>query len=174
MTANTFLNVSVDTIYESISSYAVAGKAGENAYDKLRDQAAMSRRVYPEPSEAVADFEKDCRAAEDEFMAVNYGSDPAAKHGAGPKVGEWKYRTYLPRAYSTAKSALAKALAADIDPAGKGKTELDKVRAEKTSKSRSPDERIDAALTTLINALNELSGSDADAARARIRERLAL
>ena len=63
---------------------------------------------------------------------------------------------------------------AGINPANKGKTALDKARTEKTSKPRSPEERIESALTTIINAINEMGADAAESAREDIKRRLAL
>lgn len=165
---------SIDKVFDSISGYAVSGKASDAAYNGLRDQAALSFTLFADPTLAAEDFASDCRSAEDEFMSVNYASDANAKHTSGKKQGEWKYRTYLPQAYNSAKSALIKAMEAGINPANKGKTALDKARAEKTSKPRSPEERIESALTTIINAIAEMSADTAETAREDIKRRLAL
>jgi len=169
------MSMNVDNVFDSISGYAVSGKATDNAYNTLSNAAAACFSAFDGDGPlAAADFADDCRKAEDEFMQINYASDAKARHVGGKKAGQWKYRSYLPQSYNSAKSALHKALEAGIDPTGLGKTALDKKRSEKTSTPRSAEERIERALTTIINAINELSMDDADEQRALIKERLAI
>lgn len=168
----------VDSLFDAISGYAVAGKAKEGAYATLRAQAIHSREAYPsDPERAALYFETECRAAETDFMVVNYSNEPKAihdKNGKGYTKGDWKYRTYLPQGYNSAKSSLAAAIRADLDPAGVGKNELDAKRREKTSTPRKPADRIESALTTIINALAEMGELDAEAQRAYIADRLGM
>lgn len=165
------MSIDTDNIFDSISRYAVAGKANDDAYDRLRDGAVKSYNAFTDASVRRADFEATCRDAEDEFCEINYAGDPKAKHTAGNRKGQWKYRTLLPAAYSSAKSALAGALGDGVDPAGIAKSALTKARAEATG-GTPPAERIRKAQVAIRNALkilDETQPSEADQHRDALR-----
>jgi len=149
------MSIASDTIFDSISGYAVAGKADDDAYNKLRDVAVASFNMSEDPDRRREDFEHICREAEDEFCEVNYAGDPKAKHTAGKRKGQWKYRTLLPGAYSSARSTLAGALGDGVNPAGMGKTAVSKARGEAKG-GVDPSEKIRKAKIALRNALAKL------------------
>ena len=164
--------MSNDTVYSSISRYAVSNVADKEAYAGLR-KVAQHLALRP-PASAEEHFRYECRDAEDEFMQVNYGNDPDAKHTKGKRKGQWKYRTYLPAAYSSAKSELAKALGAGIDVTDKGKTELAKARQAASKTPVPPSERIRKALVTIKNALVEMPQAEGEQELENIRRELGL
>jgi len=138
------------SIFNGITNYAVAGKGATEGYRHVREAAEKINEEYFEPEQRVEAFLQKCREAEDEFMEVNYGNDPEAKHDKGKRKGEWKYRSYLPQAYNTAKSALKNALEAGVDPSGFGKTELEKETRKVTTVKKTPDELLAAAVELVI------------------------
>jgi hypothetical protein len=169
------MSYSQDAIFDSISGYAVSGKATEDAYGRLNESASLTYQAFRgDPDGAFATFEADCRRAEDDFMETNYAGDPNAKHDKGKRAGEWKYRSYLPGAYSTAKTELSKALQVGVDPKGLGKTEIAKQRKAKTTTPSTPIDRVNKALSQIMNAINELPQAEAEAVRDHIRDVLSL
>ena len=128
-----------ETVTDSISRYAVAGAATDDAFKGLRGVAEQAYHNH-HPDERVVEFCKVCADGENEFMEINYGNDPDAKHTAGKRAGQWKYRSFLPAASSSAKSELKKALDEGVDPTGRGKSELAKVRKQNTTVQADPAE----------------------------------
>lgn len=163
------------SIFDGITNYAVANKGNDEGYRHLREEACKLRESWldilqgPEIAERFADL---CRDDEDRFLEINYGSDPNAKHVGGKRDGQWKYRTLLPQAYNTAKTSLTKALDAGIDPAGVGKTELDKLRTQATQNKKSPQELVTDAIDTLFTRLSKVTGVEAHKYAETIREGL--
>lgn len=70
-------------------------------------------------------WEEYLKPDEDRWMEDNFGSDPDAKHKGGKvRAGTWKYRSYMPNPYTSAKSVLGSCLDKGIDVTGRGKSEL--------------------------------------------------
>lgn len=108
------------SVKETIVRYVVSEKSSETAFGDLRSLAVDAQI---EGIETKEDFYKFLRDGEDEFMSEYYGDDPAAVK----KDGSWKYRTYLPGKYSSAKSVLGKAFDNRVAFGGIGKTEIEKL-----------------------------------------------
>lgn len=151
---------------DSINKYAVGSKANEEAYADLRATASACYVADHSYSEGPAQdlFTEATNAAEIEFMDLNYSNDPDAVHTKGARKGTYKFRTYLPRAYSTARSTLSKALGAGIDPSDMGKTALEKKYKELTATTKSPETLVQEALATLLNRIDQLPAADREAA----------
>lgn len=144
-------------VYGSISKYAVSKVADKEAYADLRDVAVGAICTFPNsPDDAANVFAIECREGETEFMEVNYGSDPEAKHQTGKRTGEWKFRTFLPGSYSSSKSELVKGLQAGIDPAGLGKTALNKARVTSTKVERTVEEKFEDYLGKLERVIESI------------------
>lgn len=157
------------SIFNSISKYALGKRSDDDAYSDLRDVAVDAQASSDEPADRVIRFEHDAREGETEFMTVNYGNNADAVHTRGKRKGEWKYRSYLPRSYSTAKSALKKGLEAGQDVAGVGKTELEKKTRAATVQRKSPTELVADAIATLFWRLDKLEGVEKADALLHIR-----
>lgn len=128
--------------------YAAGTDAGKNlVFNELRDFAATKADVE--------DFLISIKEFEDEWMTANFASDPNAK----TKGGKWKYRTYLPKAYSSAKSVVSSALKLNIDIRDKGKTELqNKIKDVKSGYSDpiSPEQQLLNLATRMKKLRNEV------------------
>jgi hypothetical protein len=148
-------------VFGSISKYAVSKHADTEAYTDLRAVATTNLMQFPtDPYVAAESFKTDCNTGEREFMEVNYANEPDAKHSGGKRAGQWKYRTYLPGSYSSAKTELVKGLEAGLDPTGMGKSALNKARTETTKKDRDVYEKIDDYLGKLNRAINSIDDSN--------------
>ena len=142
------------SILDGINNYAVSNKGSEEGYRHLRDRAAA---LFNDLQATAADvFMIECNEAEDTFCQTNYANDPDARHTKGRRKGQWKKRTLLPQSYNTAKSALYSALEAGIDPAGLGKTALDKVRKERTQRIKTPAQLVNETIETLFKRLDKV------------------
>lgn len=131
------------TAFESISKYAVSKVADKDAFNDLRTVAEKVAVMFPSDASMQASvFNDECRSGETEFMEVNYSTDPDAKHTNGKRNGQWKFRTYLPKSYSSAKCEIGKALEAGVDVAGLGKTAIKKERTSVTKQERTVEEII--------------------------------
>lgn len=146
----------MSNVFDSISKYAVSGVASDEAYADLRGVAEEAYRVWTGEDARVNEFNAVTQRGEDEFMECNYNDQPKAKHTTGKRKGEWKYRTYLPKSYSSAKSSLRKALEAGIDPTGQGKSAVEKATKKTAVTAMSPEDKAKRALGALIKALNEM------------------
>ena len=111
---------------EALTAYVVAQRAHETqentGFGLLRDEAKDIQRN----GGSRASWTKQLEIDENAFMEENFASDPKAKF---KRTGKWKYRTYLPRAYYTAKSALITAWVYGIN-LDQGKTALEKAVAQ--------------------------------------------
>ena len=155
-------------VYGSISKYAVSNVADKEAYSDLREVATAAAASFPyQPDDAAIAFNNECRDGENEFMEVNYGSDPEAKHTSGKRAGEWKFRTFLPNSYCSSKTELAKGLQAGIDPAGLGKSALNKARLASTKTERTAEEQFEDYLGKLARVID---GIDDASLRQQYRE----
>ena len=144
-----------ENIVDSISRYAVAGAATDDAYSGLRD--AASQVYMNHPLDVREDmFREQCHSAECEFMEINYSNVVTAKHQSGKRVGQWKFRTYLPNAYSTAKTELAKALGEGLDPTGKSKLDLARQRKKNAGPKSTIDEVARKHIRNFIKIVNEM------------------
>ena len=149
------------TAFESISKYAVSTMADKDAFNELRSVAEKIRLMFPtNPEQQSETFQRECREGEDEFMEVNYGNDVDAKHTAGKRNGQWKYRTYLPKGYNTAKLELGKALEAGTPVTGLGKTAISKARTETTKRERTVEEVIADYTGKLKRAIQSIDDPD--------------
>lgn len=150
-----------DTIFGSITKYAVAGAASTDAFAELREAAVdliADNAHAMDPPQIAEMFGDVCRDAEDSFMETNYATDPDAKHTAGKRNGQWKYRTFLPPAYSSAKTEITKGIEAGLDIQDKGKSALAKERKAATSTPETDGEkiiRLTAALKRAILAVED-------------------
>lgn len=147
-------------VFGSISKYAVSTVADKEAYTDLRDVAVEALKTFPRFDDAAETFRTECEAGETEFMEINYGSDPDAKHVSGKRNGQWKFRSYLPNSYSSSKTELVKGLEAGIDPAGLGKSDLNKQRTETTKAERTVEEKIADYVGKLNRAINSIDDAN--------------
>ncbi len=152
-----------ESVFGSITKYAVSGKASTEAFGELRDVAvsliksAGQSGVRVEPQELANDFNECCHEAEVEFMEINYANDPDAEHTAGKRNGQWKFRTFLPGAYSSAKTELGKGLEAGLDVEDKAKSALTKERKAATTTPETDGEKITRLTTALKRAIAAVS-----------------
>jgi len=160
------------SIFDSITNYAVSGKGADEGYRHVREVAVEVFNEFLNKDERLDAFSVKCREGEDEFMEANYLKDPNAKHTAGKRKGEWKYRTYLPGSYNTAKSALNNALEAGVDPAGVGKTALEKATRKVTQVQRTPWQLAEEAAALLLKRLDKLDPSNAGVIAAKVQAEL--
>lgn len=151
----------MSTIFDSITKYAVAGHATDNAYNDLRDVAAEVHSEYGDIDNRCGAFEERCRIGENDFMDANYHGVEEARHKTGKRKGEYKFRTYLPRSYCTAKSAINKAMGAGIDPAGVGKSALEKATKAVSASVKSQQQLVREAWVTFTKRLEKLELSEA-------------
>jgi len=86
-------------ILESIVQYDIAHESTEGAYNTLV-YAAVEADCYSKDTWILY-----TQPAEDEYM-TRFHNEPESRK----KDGTWKYRTYLPAAYSSAKSVIGSAL----------------------------------------------------------------
>lgn len=157
------------SIFNSISKYALGKRSDDDAYSELRDVAVEAQAASYLTEEVVSAFLRDADVGEAEFMTVNYGDVPEAVHQRGARKGAWKYRSYLPRSYSTAKSALKKGLEAGQDVTDIGKTELEKKTRAATVQHKSPTELVADAIATLFKRVDKLEGVEKADALLHIR-----
>lgn len=153
-----------DSVLEAITMYAVADTATGDAYKKLFDEA----KSY---SWTRDDFAARLLISEHEFMEENYSDTEAAK----TKSGKWKYRSYLPAAYSSAKSVILTAIERGTIPVGSadhiGKTELQRRNAAATPTSKNDLVRVVEAFLKQHKGLIEVSSaSDRVTALTKIKE----
>lgn len=88
-------------ILESINGYAVSVEADKNGYSTLIESAINSGCT------SKGDWDTYCYGGEVQFCEQEYASDPNARKKS---TGEWKFRTLLPQAYTSAKSVIGTAL----------------------------------------------------------------
>jgi len=149
---------------ETIAQFAVGEESTKNAYGVLAREAGNFS--------SVDIFDGACRASEEAYMEAFYMDDPAARKGNG----EWKFRTYLPKAYSSSKSVLRNALLYGINitdgngiPLGKSALEKAiKAKKDGDKPEKTPDEKALSALNMLTSCWHELEEST----RAIIRDTL--
>jgi len=92
-----------------IEQYAVSEATSSNGWNALTTMVAENH-IHERTS-----FELQLESGEIEFMEQHYGDDPDAKFTGGVKKGTWKFRSYLPKAYTSAKGTLAKAMEVGVD-----------------------------------------------------------
>lgn len=121
------------SVYESIVQYDVANESSGQAYGKLLQSAVSNLCSSKE------EFYNLCADAENHYMQDFHADNPDAKK----KSGEWKFRTYLPRAYTTAKSVVGNALEhgipLQVEGEDVGKSALEKAIREKKKESEEKD-----------------------------------
>jgi len=116
----------MSTVYELINDALLVEKGKDivqntssNFFASLRGTVTQNNYTNREDWEAYLSID------EDKWMEDQYGSDPDAKHKGGAiRKGTWKYRTYLPNPYSSAKSILGTCLDKGISVEGRTKKEL--------------------------------------------------
>ena len=112
------------SLYDSIVQYAVAEESNGQAYNKMLLGVAEGNITTKEELQTYT------QTAEDAYMSAFHAEDEAARK----KDGSWKYRTYLPAAYSTAKSVIGNALDNGVPlivgGEARGKTALEKATKE--------------------------------------------
>jgi hypothetical protein len=89
------------SILESIVQFDVAKESDTQAYGVLVDAARFGDSVSDKES-----FNYLCQLGETDYMERFHHNTEGAKK----KSGEWKFRTFLPPAYSSAKSVIGTAL----------------------------------------------------------------
>ena len=89
------------SILESIVQFDVAKESDTQAYGVLIDAARFGDSVSDKES-----FNYLCKLGETDYMERFHHNTEGAKK----KSGEWKFRTFLPPAYSSAKSVIGTAL----------------------------------------------------------------
>lgn len=151
--------------YESIVQFAISEESSKQAYNSLALSLIQAGVKNKEESLAYL------KEGEDRYMEEFCSDVPEAKK----KGGGWKYRSYLPGAYSSAKSVLSNALEAGVsltDEEGKvkGKTALEK--ETKTLKGESAPELppFEIAISYLNKLANVWNSLDSDE-RADIQDR---
>lgn len=152
-------------VYESIVQYDIAKESGNQAYGKLASEA-VANDVFTKEH-----WQEYCRAGEDLYMESYHKDNPDAKK----KDGSWKYRSYLPAAYNTAKSVIGNALEHNIPLSSggemKGKSALEKeIREAKTSSKDWADRYVLAhgCINRLEKHMEHLSDEEKDIVRERL------
>lgn len=139
--------MNIDTILKA----SISETAKSEVFTELRDNSKFfsDRESY----------ENDLKVFEDEYMEQEFGDEPAAKK----KNGEWKYRTYLPQAYTSAKAVICTAfdLGVDMfdeDGDGLGKSAIQKAtkEAKASTDSKSDQEKASIQANNLYHALRKL------------------
>jgi len=92
-----------------IEQYAVSEATAGNGW------TALTSMVVDNNIHDRYDFELQLESGEIEFMEQHYGDEPNAKFTGGSKKGTWKFRSYLPKAYTSAKGTIAKAMDEKVD-----------------------------------------------------------
>ena len=116
----------MSTVYELINDAVLVEKGKDivsnttnNFFANLRSTITQNNFTHREYWETYLKID------EDKWMEDYHGSDPEAKHTGGKiRAGTWKYRTYLPNPYTSAKSILGTCLDKGISVEGKTKKEL--------------------------------------------------
>jgi len=116
----------MSTVYELINDAVLVEKGKDivsnttnNFFANLRSTVTQNNYTHREEWEAYLKID------EDKWMEDYHGSDPEAKHTGGKiRAGTWKYRTYLPNPYTSAKSILGTCLDKGISVEDKTKKEL--------------------------------------------------
>ena len=116
----------MSTVYELINDAVLVEKGKDivsnttnNFFANLRSTVTQNNYTEREYWEAYLKID------EDKWMEDYHGSDPDAKHPGGKiRAGTWKYRTYLPNPYTSAKSIIGTCLDKGISVEGKTKKEL--------------------------------------------------
>ena len=125
------------SILESIVQFDVAKESDTQAYGVLVDAARFGDSVSDKES-----FNFLCGLGETDYMERFHHNSEGAKK----KSGEWKFRTFLPASYSSAKSVIGSALELGIplaDENGKPKGKSALQRAIKEAKDDSKEEKTD-------------------------------
>lgn len=125
------------SILESIVQFDVAKESDTQAYGVLVDAARFGDSVSDKES-----FNFLCGLGETDYMERFHHNSEGAKK----KSGEWKFRTFLPASYSSAKSVIGSALELGIplaDENGKSKGKSALQRAIKEAKDDSKEEKTD-------------------------------
>ena len=163
------------SILESIIQFEVSKESDAQAYNSLGQTVA---------SHSIIDryiLNSFCRVGETDFMEkFHHNTD-----GARKKDGSWKFRTYLPAAYSSAKSVLGSALDAGIpilDSEGKVKGKSALQKSIKTHKDTTTEEKsnVDKAqimlrsVIKIIKKCNSTELAEIDAMVADVAEALEL
>jgi hypothetical protein len=111
-------------ILESIVQYDIAHESTEGAYNTLV-YAAVEADCYSKDTWILY-----TQPAEDEYM-TRFHNEPESRK----KDGTWKYRTYLPSAYSSAKSVIGSALDLNLPLIGENGKPMGKSALQNAIKS---------------------------------------
>ena len=141
-------------IYDAIVEASIATSAESSVYEALRDSAIglqvddwiavlrideynwMNDKFGDEPDSRKWEVEKNGKTR---MVNGQKGIDSAFNKGwALTGNSEFKYRSYLPNPYTSAKTVVKKALEHGIDVTGLGKSELTKLTKEEASKTTEP------------------------------------
>jgi hypothetical protein len=163
------LVLDIDTIHAAAvadEQHAFADEATQSVFGSL----AASTKGYTNREQ----WEEGVRKVEDEYMEKVHGKNPDAKtKGRQKKDGtiiapsRWKYRTYLPAAWSSSKSVCGQAIEHGIkmdEDSKKTATEqaIKEIKAgEKVEKT--PEQKFDIALDTAKKVLMNIPDNKRDA-----------
>lgn len=126
-------------------------QASEDMFKGLRDTVPNFPDDMPFNTRRTV-WEGNLRHGEDKWCEENYGAmKEQAQHQKGKRAGEWKYRTLLPNPYTSAKNVIAKAIEVGVDPAGMGKSALNKAKKEAEVEALSEAGKFDRLLTKLYD-----------------------
>lgn len=136
---------------ECIVEFAVAAQNTTNAWKSLVSTTHAFASDYVSLVLYLEQYEN-------EYMENYHASDPDAKK----RNGQWKYSKYLPKAYTSAKSVLGRALDLKVDvvdSAGSimGKTETEKAIQKAKGKSTTSTTSVDDMLNKAVNNLLRLT-----------------
>ena len=170
-------------VYEAIVEASIAVAAEGSVFEKVRDNAIGKN---------VELFINDCLIAESDWMGDKFGDVPDARkwevsngkitkfvngekglHSAKDKgfhptgAYKWKFRSYLPGPYTSAKSVIKKALEQGVDVTGLGKSEitaLTKAKGEEAKEISPPSswEKVQKAMRVIDSQVEGLSTSEAE------------
>ncbi len=101
-------------------------------WDGLVKQAALVKKQHPKVlhTEQRMIFEDVMLVGEVGYMEKYHGKTKEAKFAGGSKKGEWKFRSYLPGAYRTAKSVAANCLEEGVSMVGSNEETVGKSDCE--------------------------------------------
>lgn len=148
---------------DSIHAAAVADEQhsfADEATQSVFGQLAESTVGY----KTRENWETGVRVVEDEYMEKVHAKTEGAKtKGTKKKPGRWKYRTYLPTAWSSSKSVCGQAIEQNIKldaDSKKTATELAIKEAKVDGTVKTPREKFRIAMDTAHKVLSSIDEAD--------------
>lgn len=158
--------MSVTNAFEAITQFSVGERSTGDAWNKL----VLSCADVVSTKEDLNDY---LLPYEEKFMETFFSEEPTAKTNSG----KWKFRTFMPKAYPSAKSTIGSALEVGIslldennNPVPKSIIAKQIKLAKSDSTEKTPYEKAVGHINSINNLLPKMSEEEIDLLRALISE----